>query len=170
MAFASRLLSTWLVGFILAAAVAAMMSTVDSQLLVATSSVTGDLYKLRKPDTPQKRLVMLARISTVVIALVAFVLGLRAERLVYWLVLYAWGGLAASFGPPLILSLLWKRTTKTGAFVGMDVGAVVIVIWYNVPALKKFLYELVPGFLLSLLATWIASLLTQKKDSPAVAG
>ncbi len=172
LAFAAKILPGWLVGFILAAATAAMMSTVDSQLLVATSAVTGDIYrKLINPQATQKHLVRLARIFTAVIAAIAFVLGLGAQRLVYWLVLYAWGGLAASFGPPLILSLLWKRTTKYGVFAGMIVGAVTIVIWYNVPVLKEFLYELVPGFFLSLFATWIVSLLTQKsktlKPSPS---
>ncbi len=166
LAFAARILPGWLVGFILAAATAAMMSTVDSQLLVATSAITEDIYrKLINPDAPQKDLVRLARIFTAVVAVVAFALGLRAEALVYWLVLYAWGGFAASFGPPLILSLKWRGTTKAGAFCGMVVGALTIVIWYNVPVLKSFLYELVPGFAFSLLATWIGSLLTQKRSS-----
>jgi len=163
LAFAAKILPGWLVGFILAAATAAMMSTVDSQLLVATSAVTEDIYrKLINPDATQKYLVKFARIFTAVVALIAFILGLRAERLVYWLVLYAWGGLAASFGPPLILSLKWKGTTRTGVFAGMIAGATTIVVWYNVPVLKNFLYELVPGFIFSLLATWIVSLMTRK--------
>ncbi|HEC78614.1 MAG TPA: sodium/proline symporter [candidate division WOR-3 bacterium] len=165
LAFAAKILPGWLVGFVLAAATAAMMSTVDSQLLVAASAVTEDIYrKLINPDASQKYLVKLARIFTVVISVVAFILGLFAKQLVYWLVLYAWGGLAATFGPPLILSLLWKRTTKIGAFVGMVVGAVTIVVWYNVPALKNFLYELIPGFILSFLATWLVSFFTQKSN------
>ncbi len=167
LAFATKILPGWLVGFVLAAATAAMMSTVDSQLLVATSAITEDIYrKLINPRASQKSLVRLARIFTAIVAIIAFIFGLRAERLVYWLVLYAWGGLAASFGPPLILSLLWMRTTKIGVFAGMVIGAITIVIWYNVPALKDFLYELVPGFLLSLLITWLVSLITQKSKIP----
>lgn len=163
LALAAKILPGWLVGFILAAATAAMMSTVDSQLLVATSAITEDIYrKIINPGASQKYLVRQARIFTVVIAAIAFVLGLFAKNLVYWLVLYAWGGLAATFGPPLILSLLWKNTTRIGTFVGMVVGAVVIVVWYNVPALKSFMYELIPGFFLSLLATWIVSLFTRQ--------
>jgi sodium/proline symporter len=166
LAFASKILPGWLVGFILAAATAAMMSTVDSQLLVATSAITEDIYrKLINPQASQQYLVSMARIFTAVIAVIAFVLGLRAERLVYWLVLYAWGGLAASFGPPLILSLKWKGTTKTGVFTGMIIGAITIVIWYNVPVLKNFLYELIPGFIFSLVATWLVSLMTQKREA-----
>lgn len=167
--FAAKILPGWLVGFILAAATAAMMSTVDSQLLVATSAITEDIYrKIINPEAQQKHLVRLARIFTAIVAVIAFILGLRAERLVYWLVLYAWGGLAASFGPPLILSLLWKRTTKIGVFVGMVVGAVTIVIWYNVPVLKDFLYELVPGFAFSLLATWVVSLMTRVSGDQSI--
>lgn len=163
LAFAAKILPGWLVGFILAAATAAMMSTVDSQLLVATSAITEDFYrKIVNPNASQKYLVRQARIFTVVIAAIAFVLGLFANKLVYWLVLYAWGGLAATFGPPLILSLLWKNTTKIGVFVGMVIGAVTIVVWYNVPVLKNFMYELIPGFFLSLIATWIVSLFTEK--------
>ncbi len=163
MTFAAKILPGWLVGFVLAAATAAMMSTVDSQLLVTTSAITEDIYrKLINPDATQRYLVRLARIFTIIVAVIAFILGLRAERLVYWLVLYAWGGLAASFGPPLILSLKWKGTTKYGVFAGMVVGAATIVIWYNIPALKNFLYELIPGFLFSLAATWLVSRLTRK--------
>ena len=163
LAFAARILPGWLVGFVLAAATAAMMSTVDSQLLVATAAITEDIYrKLINPDASQRFLVRLARIFTVIVALGAFLLGLRAERLVYWLVLYAWGGLAASFGPPLILSLKWRGTTKYGVLAGMVVGAVTIVVWYNVPVLKNFLYELIPGFFFSLAATWLVSRLTAK--------
>ncbi|MCK4941037.1 sodium/proline symporter [candidate division WOR-3 bacterium] len=163
MAFAAKILPGWLVGLVLAAATAAMMSTVDSQLLVTTSAITEDIYRrLINPKATQKYLVRLARIFTVVVAIIAFILGLRAERLVYWLVLYAWGGLAASFGPPLILSLKWKGTTKYGVFAGMVVGAATIVIWYNVPVLKSFIYELIPGFLFSLIATWVVSHLTKK--------
>jgi SSS family solute:Na+ symporter len=137
-----------------------MMSTVDSQLLVTTSAITEDIYrKLINPEATQKYLVRLARIFTVVVAIVAFFLGLRAERLVYWLVLYAWGGL--SFGPPLILSLKWKGTTKYGVFAGMVVGAITIVVWYNVPVLKNSLYELIPGFFFSLIATWLVSRFTK---------
>ena len=166
LAFAAKILPGWLVGLVLAAATAAMMSTVDSQLLVTTSAITEDIYrKLINPQATQQYLVRLARIFTVVVAVVAFILGLRAERLVYWLVLYAWGGLAASFGPPLILSLKWRGTTKHGVLAGMIVGAVTIVVWYNVPALKGFLYELIPGFFFSLLATWAVSLITQREKT-----
>ncbi|HID32422.1 MAG TPA: sodium/proline symporter [bacterium (Candidatus Stahlbacteria)] len=164
LAFAAKILPSWLVGFILAAATAAMMSTVDSQLLVATSAVTEDIYrKLINPEASQKKLVFLARLFTLIIAVVGFLLGIKATQLVYWLVLYAWGGLAATFGPPLVLSLKWNGTTRWGAFAGMVTGAATIVIWYNIPQLKGFIYELVPGFFFSLFATYLVSLLTKEQ-------
>ena len=156
---ALAILPPWLVGVIIAAATAAMMSTVDSQLLIAATSVAEDFFgKIVNKKASQKRLLLIGRLATVGIGVVAFLLGIRAERAVYWLVLYAWGGLAASFGPPLLLSLRWKRTTKWGVLAGMVVGAVTIVIWYNVPVLKNALYELVPGFFFSLIAVILVSI------------
>ena len=163
---AQAILPAWLVGIIIAAATAAMMSTVDSQLLIAATSVAEDFYrKLIHREASQRRLLFIGRMATVVIGVMAFFLGIRAEKLVYWLVLYAWGGLAASFGPALILSLRWKRTTKWGVFAGMIVGAATIVIWYNIPALKSLIYELVPGFIFSLIAIVLVSLFGPKPPS-----
>jgi sodium/proline symporter len=160
---AAAILPPWLVGIIIAAATAAMMSTVDSQLLIAATSVAEDFWKnLINRKASQQRLLFVGRMATVAIGIVAFLLGIKAERAVYWLVLYAWGGLAASFGPPLILSLRWRRTTKWGVLAGMIVGAVTIVVWYNVPFLKNALYELVPGFFFSLIAVIVVSLLGPK--------
>ena len=169
-ALAVAILPAWLVGIIIAAATAAMMSTVDSQLLIAATSVAEDFWKsLISREASQQRLLLVGRIATVVIGVAAFLLGIKAERAVYWLVLYAWGGLAASFGPPLILSLRWPRTTKWGVLAGMIVGAVTIVVWYNVPFLKNALYELVPGFIFSLIAVIVVSLLGPKPPEQVVA-
>ena len=87
----------------------------------------------------------------------------ESESLVYWLVLYAWAGLGASFGPALLTTLWWKKVTKQGVLSGMIVGTITVLIWYNVPALKNSLYELIPAFFLSLLSIIIVSLLTQKR-------
>ncbi len=157
---AMAILPPWAVGVIIAAATAAMMSTVDSQLLIAATSVAEDFWKnLVNRKATQEKLLLVGRIATIAIGVMAFLLGIKAERAVYWLVLYAWGGLAASFGPALILSLRWKRTTKWGVLAGMVVGALTIVVWYNVPFLKNALYELVPGFVFSTIAVVVVSLL-----------
>ncbi|MCK4224797.1 MAG: sodium/proline symporter [candidate division Zixibacteria bacterium] len=157
------LVPAWLAGVLISGAIAAMMSTADSQLLVSTSAISRDIYhQMMKKDAPDKRLVMISRVATLIIGLIAFILALSAQSLVYWLVLYAWAGLGASFGPALLTTLWWKKVTKWGVFSGMVVGTITVLIWYNVPALKNTLYELIPGFFLSLLSIIIVSILTQK--------
>lgn len=161
---AKILLHPWIGGIIISAAISAIMSTADSQLLVVTSSFVEDIYKkMINPLESQKKLVLFSRILTFLIGLVAFMLALKAERLVYWLVLYAWGGLAASFGPAVIMSIIWKKTNRWGIFAGMITGSITIIVWYNISFLKNIIYELVPGFLLSLFAIIIVSILTEKK-------
>jgi len=155
-----------LAGILISGAIAAMMSTADSQLLVSTSAVSRDVYQqMMKKDAPEKRLVLISRVATLIIGLIAFLLALSAQSLVYWLVLYAWAGLGASFGPALLTTLWWKKVTKWGVFSGMVVGTVTVLIWYNVPALKNSLYELIPSFFLSLFSIIIVSLLTRKSNS-----
>ena len=104
-------------------------------------------------------------ISLICTMCLGIILALTAESLVYDLVLYAWGGLGAAFGPPILLTLWWKRTTKAGVFAGMLVGTITVLVWYNVTPLHDFLYELIPGFFFSLLATWLVSLFTQPTRS-----
>jgi len=162
-------LPTALAGIIISAAIAAMMSTADSQLLVATSALSEDIYhQLMNKEASQRRLVAISRIGTVVIGIIAFVLALRAEQKVYWFVLYAWAGLGAAFGPGMVLSLWWKRTTKWGVLAGMIVGSATAVVWHNVPALKAMVYELVPAFFLALIAVVVVSLLTEPPADVAV--
>lgn len=158
-----------LAGIMISGAIAAMMSTADSQLLVSTSAVSRDVYQqMMKKDAPERRLVLISRVATLIIGVIAFFLALSAESLVYWLVLYAWAGLGASFGPALLTTLWWKKVTKQGVLSGMIVGTITVLIWYNVPVLKNALYELIPSFFLSLLSIIIVSLLTQKTSSKSV--
>ena len=153
-----------LAGIMISGAIAAMMSTADSQLLVSTSAISRDIYQqMMKKDAPERRLVLISRVATLIIGVIAFFLALSAESLVYWLVLYAWAGLGASFGPALLTTLWWKKVTKQGVLSGMIVGTITVLIWYNVPALKNSLYELIPAFFLSLFSIIIVSLLTQKR-------
>jgi len=155
-----------LAGIMISGAIAAMMSTADSQLLVSTSAVSRDVYQqMMKKDAPERRLVLISRVATLIIGVIAFFLALSAESLVYWLVLYAWAGLGASFGPALLTTLWWKKVTKQGVLSGMIVGTVTVLIWYNVPVLKNSMYELIPSFFLSLFSIIIVSLLTQESNS-----
>ncbi len=155
-----------LFGVVIASILAAIMSTADSMLLVSASAVIRDIYqKIINPgrDFTQKELVIYSRLVILLIVVVALIFGYFASDLVFWLVLFAWGGLGAAFGPTILLSLFWKRTTKEGVFTGFITGVLTIIIWRQTPELKAMVYELVPGFLLSLFFTVVVSLLTGKK-------
>jgi len=152
-----------LVGIIIASILAAIMSTADSQLLVASSGIVRDIYQkilVKGRSISQKRLVLLSRIVVLFLVGAALLMGAVAKQYVFWLVLFAWGGLGASFGPPLLLSLFWKRVTKAGVVAGFVSGTAVTIIWNQVSSLKGLIYELVPAFLVSAFLTIFVSLLS----------
>ncbi|MBU2880024.1 sodium/proline symporter PutP [Aliiglaciecola lipolytica] len=156
-------------GFLLAAILAAIMSTISSQLLVTSSSLTGDFYQafLRR-GASQKELVMVGRISVALVAFVAVMLAYDRDSTVLTLVSNAWAGFGAAFGPLVIISLYWKRMTFAGALAGMITGAVTVLIWVfadltiNGQALSDVIYEIVPGFIVSCIFTVGVSLMTAK--------
>ncbi len=158
---ANELLHPVLVGLLLASIFAAIMSTADSQLLVAASSLVRDLYQkiLRKDDPiPERRMALYSRLSIVLLVILAVVLGILTEDLVFWFVLFAWAGLGAAIGPTSILALFWKRTTRAGVVAGLITGTVTVFIWKSIPALSELMYELIPAFFLALAATVVVSL------------
>ena len=165
------LLPEWAAGVVIAAITAAIMSTADSQLLVATSSVVEDVYhKLINQNASQKKLVKYSRVFVLLLSIVAFLLALQGG-VIYFLVAFAWGGLAASFGPLIILSLWWRRTTKWGAICGMLSGTVFVVLWdklgVGVLFSKSLSSDLVipsmlPAFFVSFLVIIIVSIFTEK--------
>jgi sodium/proline symporter len=160
---ASAHLHPLLVGVITASILAAIMSTADSQLLVASSGIARDIFQkiiAKDKAVPEKKLVFISRIAVLSLVIAALVFGVLAKKFVFWLVLFAWGGLGASFGPTLLLSLFWKRTTKAGVIVGLVSGTAVTIVWNQVDFLKGFMYELVPAFFVSFLLTFFVSLLT----------
>lgn len=145
-------------GLILSAVLAAIMSTASSQLLVAASAFAQDFYRtLIHRDAEQTELVWISRASVLVIASLAVFLGFNPNSFILDMVSYAWAGFGAAFGPAILMSLFWKRTTRNGVIAGIIVGGVTVLVW------KQFalfgLYEIVPGFLLSLLAIYGISLL-----------
>lgn len=97
----------------------------------------------------------------------ALFIGAIAKQYVFWLVLFAWGGLGASFGPPLLLSLFWKRVTKAGVLAGFVSGTTVTIIWNQVSYLKDLIYELVPAFIVSAFLTILISLFTSPPEEAA---
>lgn len=120
----------WLAGIMISGAVAAMMSTADSQLLVTSSTLSEDIFhKLFNRQASQKTLVLFSRAMTFGIGVLAFYMAVQSKDLVYEMVAYAWSGLSASFGPPLLLTLWWKRTNGYGVLAGMVMGATTVIVW-----------------------------------------
>ncbi|MBO1626046.1 sodium/proline symporter PutP [Bacillus cereus] len=149
-------------GFLLAAILAAIMSTISSQLLVTSSAVTEDIYRtFFKRSASDRELVFVGRMAVLVIALIGCGLAFKQNDTILALVGYAWAGFGSSFGPVVLLSLYWKRMTKWGALAGMIAGAATVITWTQFKFLKDFLYEMIPGFTASLLAIVIVSLLTK---------
>ncbi|HIP53436.1 MAG TPA: sodium/proline symporter, partial [Chromatiales bacterium] len=147
-------------GICLAAILAAIMSTADSQLLVASSAFTEDIYKtLYRRRINERDLVRLGRLAVWVIAILATLLALDPESKVLDLVAYAWAGFGAAFGPPLILALFWRRMTRSGALAGILSGGLTVVVWKQLHGGLFDLYEIVPGFLFAILTAILISLL-----------
>ena len=158
---AKALVPSWIAGIMIAGAIAAMMSTADSQLIVATSAVIEDIYaRLIHPKVSQKRLVLSSRIATIGISGIALVLAYVNQDLIFDLVAYAWAGIGSSIGPPLRLSLRWKRTTRWGVFAGLLGGMIATIAWKNVGALGAALDLKLASFLVSLCLTFVVSLVT----------
>tara|TARA_B100001063_G_scaffold237985_1_gene259565 strand:+ start:26750 stop:28228 length:1479 start_codon:yes stop_codon:yes gene_type:complete len=154
-------------GFLLAAILAAIMSTISSQLLVCSSSLTEDFYKIYlNRSASQKELVLVGRISVILVALFAIYLAYDRDSSILDLVSNAWAGFGAAFGPLVLLSLYWKRMNLQGAISGMVVGAATVLFWIYAPikidgqSLSAIIYEIVPGFILSTIAIIVVSLMT----------
>ena len=174
----SGIFATFIAGILYAALMAAVMSTADSQLLVASSAVTNDLYaKYAKGEHSDEKLMWISRGIVVVVALLAAVFAMDENSSIMSLVSFAWSGFGAAFGPIMILALFWKRINAKGALAGMLTGFIVDVIWntfFNaggiIPGLLKVdwcvwnsgLYELLPAFILALIAAVVVSLLTEE--------
>ena len=130
-----------LFGIVVASIFAAIMSTADSQLLVAASALVRDFYqKVVKKDrrSPGRGWWFYSRITVAVLVVLALILGWLAETLVFWLVLFAWAGLGAALGPTSILALYWKGLTRAGVFAGLITGTVVTFVWSLTPAWMPF--------------------------------
>ncbi len=155
-------------GLLLSAIVAAAMSTADSQLLVASSSFTSDIYKpVFRKNASEKETLWVGRIVVLIIAVVAyFIASSKSEGAssIMSLVDNAWGGFGAAFGPVILLSLFWKRTTYKGAIAGVVVGAVVDVAWMLLLS-ETGIYELLPGFIAGGLSCIIVSLIDKKPSA-----
>ena len=160
-------------GIFLCAILAAAMSTADSQLLVASSAFSQDIFKgLIKKDATTKEVLSISRIAVFIIAAVAFVLSLDENSSIFGLVSYAWAGFGATFGPLVLLALFWKGATAKGAIAGLIGGGVTVVAWHNIPATVAPIfgvYEILPAFILCLVLAVVVSLLDKNKDPEMIA-
>ena len=155
----------FIAGVILSAVLAAIMSTISSQLIVTSSALIEDLYKaIIKSDADDKTYVLYGRLAVLFVAIVAFILSWEQNDTILKLVSFAWAGFGAAFGPVILLSLYWRKLTSQGALWAMITGAIVVIIWGNVKVLTGTLYEIVPGFALSLLVAILVSNLTYRPN------
>lgn len=148
-------------GLFLASVLAAVMSTADSQLLVASSSFTKDFYQvfLNKNATDED-LVKISRLAVAIISILAFLMALNPENKVLDLVSYAWAGLGATFGPLVVMSLYWKNMNRNGAIAGMLVGGLTVIIWERLSGGIFDIYEILPGWIFACIAIYVVSKLT----------
>lgn len=162
---AQTLFHPFIAGLVLAAVVAAIMSTISSQLIVSSSALVDDIAQafFRRKPSAQGGL-WLGRAGVLVVSIVAMVLALDPNSSILALVGFAWAGFGAAFGPVILLSLFWRRLTTWGALAGMVVGSVVVFTWQYLPAPVSDLYELLPGFVLALLAAVVVSLATFRAE------
>ena len=151
-------------GVILAGILAATMSTADSQLLAAASSISQNLvqdFGKKKLDT--KTSLRIARITVIAISVIAVFIAQNPDSSIFGIVSFAWAGFGASFGPVVLLALFWKRSNKQGALAGMITGGAMVFIWkYGIAALGGVfaIYELLPAFIIALIVNVIVSLAT----------
>ena len=161
---AKLLFNPWISGVLLAAVLAAVMSTLSCQLLVCSSALTQDIYKtFLNKSASQKQLVWFGRAMVFVIAVIAIIIAQDPNAKVLGMVSNAWAGFGAAFGPLVLLSLLWGRMTRNGALAGMIVGAVTVLVWQHFQWFK--LYEIIPGFAFSAIAIVVFSLLDKKPST-----
>lgn len=157
------LFTPWVAGILLSAILAAIMSTLSCQLLVASTTLTADFYRrLIRPQASQTELVWTGRVMLLLVAVIAYVIATDPNSGILKLVSYAWAGFGASFGPAVVFSLFWKRMNLKGCLAGMIVGALTVILWEHWALLG--LYSLVPGFIFSSLAIVIVSLATSSSN------
>ncbi|MDO6468037.1 sodium/proline symporter PutP [Neptunomonas phycophila] len=148
-------------GILLAAILAAIMSTADSQLLVSSSALAEDFYKqVFNKDATQKQVVLVGRVAVIGLSIIALLLALNPDSSVLGLVSYAWAGFGAAFGPTLVLSLYWSAMNRKGALAGVIVGGLTVVVWKQLSGGLFDLYEIVPGIVFATIAIVAVSLAT----------
>jgi len=160
----SKLFNPWIGGIMLAAILSAIMSTIDSQLLVSSSALTEDFYqKAIKKNATEREIIHVGRICVIIISIIALTLALRPSDTILGIVAYAWGGFGAAFGPLVLFGLFYRKTSWQAALAGMVIGTVVLVVWKQV-GLSSSMYEIVPGFIANTLTILLVNMIVSQKD------
>jgi sodium/proline symporter len=158
------LFNPWFGGILLAAIFSAIMSTIDSQLLVSSSALSEDFYsKAIKREASEREIVLVGRGCVIVISIIALVMAMDRDSTILEIVSYAWGGFGAAFGPLVLFALYSKKTTWQSALAGMVTGTVVLVLWKQV-GLSEKMYEIVPGFIANCLTIFLINVFIAQKD------
>jgi sodium/proline symporter len=159
-----RVMHPWLGGVMLAAILSAIMSTIDSQLLVSSSALTEDFYqKAIKRNATEKEIILVGRVCVIIISLIALILALPRGETILRIVAYAWGGFGAAFGPLILFALFSRKTSWQSVLAGMVIGTVVLVVWKQV-GLGDYMYEIVPGFIANCLTVLLVNIAIGQKD------
>ena len=157
-------------GLILTAVLAAIMSTISSQLLVSSTSLIEDIFKIVKKNHPsQDVMINLSRTAVIVVSVVAGLLAVNPNNSILDLVGFAWAGFGSAFGPAVLFMLYWKRLNVQGTLAGMIAGAVVCGVWGNT-GLKDVVYEMVPGVIAATVITYVVTIMTKPPSEEVVAG
>lgn len=163
------LFNPWIAGIVLAAILAIVMSTLSCQLLVCSSTLTEDFIKPLFVKMLHKRTGLGRSFNGFTNCNLSNCLASNPESQVLGLVAYAWAGFGAAFGPLILLSLFWKRMNLAGALAGMIVGAVVVILWKNIPVFADTkIYEIIPGFISAMIAIIVFSLITRAPEQDVI--
>lgn len=164
----SDFFNPWVGGILLAAIMAAIMSTIDSQLLVTTSALTEDFYlRVIRRNASMTESVWVSRGFVVLITIIATLIALFPNDTIFNIVKFAWGGFGAAFGPLVIMALYSKKTTWKAALAGMVTGTVVMMVWYFL-GWNKYMYEILPGFAANFIVIFAVNAFV-KQDNPEIA-
>jgi len=160
----TKTFNPWIGGILLAAILSAVMSTIDSQLLVSSSTLTEDFYlKVIKRNASEKELVFVGRLSVILISLIALFLAFNPNNTVLGLVSYAWGGFGAAFGPLVLFALFSRKTSWQSALTGMLTGTIVLVVWKHA-GFSSYMYEIVPGFIANMAVMFVMNRIYTQTD------
>ena len=154
---------TLLTAIVLTGVLAAIMSTVSAQILVAASTVAHDVYsKILKKTLSHEKILWVSRATVLILGIGAMLIALGETRVIFWFVLFAWSGLGASFGPLILFTLYSKNVTRQGAVAGMLTGFLTTLIWKASGLSDTLIYELVPAFFIATLSIYLVSKITTK--------